>query len=371
MAIVDKYRNKLMSSKKNSLQDGLQSGTQNGLQDSLQDNTTNVENTEQNTEQNTSNNYWLNLASKLNGAINKGVGYVTNSIQNNINDAVNSVKNKNTSNNLKYQDYASLIDMKTANPKAELQTAMQRAQSASNAYLKALGLQGSGVGQSQLTDIGVQYQNALSKINQTAQDEVNAQLDTDFKSMADNGASSNELENYIKAFGEQTGKAQEWQNYADSVEANFDSEVQRNFDNIRSMIEDESYTTLNGTSIVLTKEQKDLASDILNQLTEAYENGDKASYNKILDKYSTFLNDPRKISSSEMLDSESSNIKAENLSSLKANIDTANDAYDLNNGYKIMKQGNGQYAVFKNPWTIAFKKDLSFEDALKEAHVTN
>ena len=182
MAIVDKYRNKLTSTNKNNaLQNSLRSGLQKNttsLQSGLQDNVT---------------------ATNELGETNK------------------SYLNGESSSNYAWPDIQSMINVKTANPKAELQMAMQKAQSMSNDYLKALGLQGSGVGQSQLSDIGVQYQNALSKINNTARDEVISQVDKDFEDAVANGRySARDVQNFIRQIGEQTGNTETYKNIAEN-----------------------------------------------------------------------------------------------------------------------------------------------------------
>lgn len=211
----------------------------------------------------------------------------------------NNVEQNVTSSNPTWKDYADLINAKTANSKVELQTAMQRAQSASNDYLKALGLQGSGFGQSQLTDIGVQYQNALSNINANAQNSVGTQLDSDFKYMVDSGKySPQQLQDYINQYGAQTGKTIEWESYASQSGATPEAQFKQVVSDLDSMINSgDTYTDVNGRTIKLSDEQKQYASIIQEELIEAETNEEKQ---KILDKYSAFLNNPMKYTNTDL-----------------------------------------------------------------------
>lgn len=195
--------------------------------------------------------------------------------------------------NSTWRDYADLISSKAANSKMELQTAMQRAQSASNDYLKALGLQGSGVGQSQLTDLASNYQNSLSSINATAQTNVDTQLDSDFKSMVNSGEySPQQLQDYINQYGVQTGKTTEWESYAKTMGATPENQFKNVIMDLDSMINSgDAYTDVNGRTLKLTDEQKKYAQMIQNELIEAKTNEEKQ---KVLDKYNDFLNNPMK-----------------------------------------------------------------------------
>ena len=205
-----------------------------------------------------------------------------------------------TSNGYTWKDYADMISAKTANSKMELQSAMQRAQSASNEYLRAMGLQGSGLGQSQLTDIGAQYQNAMANINQQAEYDVNSQLDTDFKDMVDSGkASTQEIEDYINKYGEQTGLTNSWNNYIKQVGADYDSSISSVIEDLNEMKNGDTYTTVNGVEAKLSKEQKQYASYVQNLLDNAISSGDRTQIDEILEKYNNFLNNPSSVSLSD------------------------------------------------------------------------
>lgn len=202
--------------------------------------------------------------------------------------------------NSTWRDYADLISSKAANSKMELQTAMQRAQSASNDYLKALGLQGSGVGQSQLTDLASNYQNSLSSINATAQTNVDTQLDSDFKSMVNSGEySPQQLQDYINQYGAQTGKTTEWESYAKTMGATTENQFKNVIMDLDSMINSgDAYIDVNGRTLKLTDEQKKYAQIIQNELIEAKTNEEKQN---VLDKYNDFLNNPMKYEETENL----------------------------------------------------------------------
>lgn len=227
------------------------------------------------------------------GGIKNAGSKIINSISNALKNYSNTASAKDTANDMTWKDYADLISSKAANSKMELQTAMQRAQSASNDYLKALGLQGSGVGQSQLTDLASNYQNSLSNINATAQTNVDTQLDSDFKSMVNSGKySPQQLQNYINQYGAQTGKTTEWESYAETMGATTENQFKNVIMDLDSMINSsDAYTDVNGRTLKLTDEQKKYAQMIQNELIEAKTNEEKQN---VLDKYNDFLNNPMK-----------------------------------------------------------------------------
>lgn len=256
MAIVDKYRNRLTSTNKNNaLQNSLRSGLQKNttsLQSGLQDNVT---------------------ATNELGETNK------------------SYLNGESSSNYALPDIQSMINAKTANPKAELQMAMQKAQSMSNDYLKALGLQGSGVGQSQLSDIGIQYQNALSKINQTAQEDVNNQLTKDLEDAVASGRySARDVQNYINQYGEQTGLGESWKNVAQDYGATYEQEASNVFKNLKDIIDGDTYELADKSTVNINSTQKKYAEKLRDKLVLAYNNGDQEEFYKTLDENVDFLN---------------------------------------------------------------------------------
>lgn len=224
------------------------------------------------------------------------LGNLWNGMVNNVKqNAVNTVAERNNAaaseaTNPKWRDIQSMIDMKTANPKAELQTAMQRAQSASNEYLKALGLAGSGMGQSQLSDIGVQYQNALSKINQTAQDEVNNQLAKDLEDAVANGRySARDAQDFIRQYGEQTGNTESYKNIAENYGATYEQEAENVFNNLKDIIDNETYELADKSNVNVTPGQKLYATQLREKLNEAYSSGNQEEFYNILDKNVDFL----------------------------------------------------------------------------------
>jgi hypothetical protein len=255
MALKNAYKNKLMNM-----------NNRNSLQSNIQNSTQPIQNESQNIES---------------GLSNEAQAQSTTP----------NYANNTAINNYGWQDYSNLINAKTANPKAELQTAMQRAQNASNEYLKALGLAGSGMGQSQLSDIGVQYQNALSKINQTAQDEVNAQLNSDFEGAVSSGRySARDVQNYINRYGEQTGLSEAWQNAAENNGATYAQEADRVFGELNKIIDGDTYELTDHSVVNVTDKQKKFAKDLRAKLNEAYANNDEELFYGILDNNIEFLN---------------------------------------------------------------------------------
>lgn len=294
MAIVDKYRNKLMVNKKNdSLQSGLQNNTT-SLQSGLQDN--------------------VNATNEL-GETNK------------------SYSNGGSSSNYAWPDIQSMINVKTANPKAELQMAMQKAQSMSNEYLKALGLQGSGMGQSQLSDIGVQYQNALSNINNTARDEVISQVDKDFENAVASGRySARDVQNYINQYGEQTGLGESWKNVAQDYGATYEQEASNVFQNLKDIIEGDTYELADKSTVNINSKQKKYAEKLRDELVLAYNNGDQEEFYKTLDENVDFLNTLNHTEVSSLKKNKDGSYEApEKYMNLPMSIDTYFDSTQISN----------------------------------------
>lgn len=333
MAIVDKYRNKLMANKKNdSLQSGLQNNTT-SLQSGLQDNVTAT-----------------NELGETNKSYSKG----------------------GSSSNYAWPDIQSMINVKTANPKAELQMAMQKAQSMSNEYLKALGLQGSGMGQSQLSDIGVQYQNALSNINNTARDEVISQVDKDFENAVSSGRySARDVQNYINQYGEQTGLGESWKNVAEDYGATYEQEADRVAENLQKIIKGEAVKTLNGDEVLATEKQKNYAKILNEKLTQARLNGDQNLYYEILDENSDFLNTlklPDDNTTQETINSSSDNYS---YSKIKQTIEGLKylEAIEFPSGYSVKNTGKNKYAIFKDGKNIYLGHDYTIDEVLNEINV--
>lgn len=298
MAIVDKYRNKLTSTNKNNaLQNSLRSGLQKNttsLQSGLQDNVTTT---------------------------------------NELGETNKSYLNGESSSNYAWPDIQSMINAKTANPKAELQMAMQKAQSMSNDYLKALGLQGSGVGQSQLSDIGVQYQNALSKINQTARDEVISQVDKDFEGAVSSGRySARDAQNYINRYGEQTGLGESWKNVAQDYGATYEQEASNVFQNLKDIIEGDTYELADKSTVDINSTQKKYAEKLRDELRLAYNNGDQEEFYKTLDENVDFLNTLNHTEVSSLKkNKDGSYVPPEKYMNLPMSLDTYFDATKISN----------------------------------------
>lgn len=298
------------------------------------------------------------------------LGNLWNGMVNNVKqNAVNTVAERNNAaaseaTNPKWRDIQSMIDMKTANPKAELQTAMQRAQSASNEYLKALGLAGSGMGQSQLSDIGVQYQNALSKINQTAQDEVNNQLAKDLEDAVANGRySARDVQDFIRQYGEQTGNTESYKNIAENYGATYGQEAERVFDNLNTLINSNEYTLSDKSTVTPTETQKLYAIKLREKLNEAYTNGDQNEFYKILDENINFLNKLDMENNSNSTNSTTEKIEIVNVPEKYQYIDKGN-ATSKNRWYRIRgtdtyfyRKDNGDVEVIKDGKKITTNMD--------------
>ena len=236
------------------------------------------------------------LNAKANGGFhNEGTTISDEDVENSLSEQnQNELENTKTWN---YQDYQDLINAKTANPKLELQSAMQRAQSASNQYLKALGLQGSGLGQSQLSDISAQYQNALAGITRDAQSQVDSQLNSDLENMVASGKySQSQIQDFINTYGDKTGMRNSWevQNKVGSLD--FNEEAKLNLDNISTALQNGEMETPSGRKVKLTDSQMQFAKSIYEEMANAADNNDQAKYNELLDKYSSFLNNPNSLS---------------------------------------------------------------------------
>lgn len=272
----------------------------------------------------------------------QSIGNKVNNVANNFFNALQTYVDNNktaasVNSNPTWKDYADLINAKTANSKVELQTAMQRAQSASNDYLKALGLQGSGFGQSQLTDIGAQYQNALSNANRQAESDVNAQLDNDFREMVDNGASSQDIENYIKQYGEQTGLTNSWNNYVQQSGADFDSSVKNVMKDLTDMQNNDSYESANGIQMKLNDEQKQYAAYVQRMIDEAMTTGNRDEIKQVLEKYNKFLTNPESLTDKDIYHKDMYML---NKYFASDKIDPVGTIYVNNRGYKYE---NGQW----------------------------
>jgi hypothetical protein len=241
--------------------------------------------------------------------------------------------------NATWKDYADLINAKTANSKVELQTAMQRAQSASNDYLKALGLQGSGLGQSQLTDIGAQYQNALSNINRQAESDVNAQLDNDFREMVDNGASSQEIENYIKQYGEQTGLTNSWNNYVSGVGKDLEGSITKATNNIQEMIDSQTYDTITNNALHNLQFKLNNASS-------------QQEYNDLIKENEALLSDPghftyiSQYTNGKADDNWTSGLSSSSVPKLKKALQNAIDTGKIGNGSTVVFDDENKNSKF-------------------------
>ncbi len=92
--------------------------------------------------------------------------------------------------------YRSMLDRNKINSQAQLASATEKSRAMMDNYLKALGLYGSGAGQSEYANLGANYQNSLASINNEYDDNLmNAQMDYNERVANENKEFNNNLLN--------------------------------------------------------------------------------------------------------------------------------------------------------------------------------
>lgn len=109
-----------------------------------------------------------------------------NSVQNIYQQQLDNLNASNQSKldliNRSFDAYRSQLERNKVNSQAQLASATEKSRAMMDNYLKALGLYGSGAGQSEYANLGANYQNNLASINDSYNDNLmNAELDRDEK----------------------------------------------------------------------------------------------------------------------------------------------------------------------------------------------
>lgn len=197
--------------------------------------------------------------------------------------------------------YRSMLDRNKVNSQAQLASATEKSRAMMDNYLKALGLYGSGAGQSEYANLGASYQNNLASINNDYQNDLmNAQMQYDKDVLAEN-----------KEFRQNMFNAQiEEQNQNDTAFTNAMNEMQdigataeqmreyyeENKGKISEGLQSQWEKTLN---IASENNQKELnknyssLSKMINSLdyNEDFTLGDDSNTTKTIDEITNYYND--------------------------------------------------------------------------------
>ena len=108
-----------------------------------------------------------------------------------------------------YNDYVNQIKMNKMNARSELSSAQEKSNVLMNNYLKALGVQGSGLGQSAIAQNNQTYANMMNKSDlayddqlRTYREEQASKLQGMAEKLAESGATREEYNNLVNSFGE-------------------------------------------------------------------------------------------------------------------------------------------------------------------------
>jgi hypothetical protein len=109
-----------------------------------------------------------------------------------------------------WQKIQQKIKSSMLNSKNEIAIAQRHAQANMDNYLKALGIEGTGLGQSAYIDLATQYSNMLSDVNTEERDRLddaetdyNSKISADVKNLIDNNADDETINQYLQYLQEQ------------------------------------------------------------------------------------------------------------------------------------------------------------------------
>lgn len=185
-----------------------------------------------------------------------------------------------------WKDYQNMLKMNKMNMQAEIASINQKAMSGIESYRKALGLQGSGAGESVNAQLGVAQAQALAQAN--AQNQINEEnarqsysnsMTEAYKNLLATG-SYKDAEAWRKANVDESGLAPGtnaiWEAYQKASGSTWDNDKQYQIESLREQI----------NSGTLDKNQQYEANSIINQLSGAQT---QQEYDSLLERYKDVL----------------------------------------------------------------------------------
>lgn len=185
-----------------------------------------------------------------------------------------------------WKDYQNMLKMNKMNMQAEIASINQKAMSGIENYRKALGLQGSGAGESVNAQLGVAQAQALAQAN--AQNQINEEnarqsysnsMTEAYKNLLETG-SYKDAEAWRKANVDESGLAPGtnaiWEAYQKASGSTWDNDKQYQIESLREQI----------NSGTLDKNQQYEANSIINQLSGAQT---QQEYDSLLERYKDVL----------------------------------------------------------------------------------
>lgn len=211
------------------------------------------------------------------GTVNNTASSVA-SVNNNATPTSTANESSSTNNNA-WKTIQQQIKANTLNSKNEVAMAQRHAVKNMDNYLKALGIQGTGLGQSSYIDLATQYSNQLADINiderdalLTAQTEQAEKYDEEVKKLIELGAPASVVNEYLANIKSQGFETADLETYQKALGADSLTQAKQLFSDLHSYFNSEEFdgdATLYGEA--LTRLETAIKSGDQQALDEAYE----------------------------------------------------------------------------------------------------